>query len=191
MRVTGRAIGACMLLAFALAGCPKSSDDGTKPAPSASAAASIAAPQASAAPAASGAAAGPGTGGAAAASFAGTYSLAPAAMYIPDHKDWERVKQAKDDPSKLVGDGALAIAVDGSGRVSGTIDTGPAGPAVIDGSLVDGEIRGLVRRKDPSDNGLTGTIVATRSGDELTGKLSLAEANAAIVREGKITMKKK
>ncbi|MDF2696193.1 MAG: hypothetical protein K0S65_4576 [Labilithrix sp.] len=83
-------------------------------------------------------------------------------MYIPQAKDWASVKQAKDDPTKHVGEGALSLAVDGDGKVTGTIDSGPAGPGVIDGSVIDGELRGVVRRKDPKDEGLTGTFLSDR-----------------------------
>jgi hypothetical protein len=112
-------------------------------------------------------------------------------MYIPESKDWSSVKQAKDEPSKHVGEGALSLNVDPTGRITGTVDTGPAGPALIDGTVIDGELRGAVRRKDPADNGLTGTFIGKPTGDTVAGILSLAEANAAIVREGKFSLKKK
>lgn len=127
----------------------------------------------------------------AAASYGGTYSVAPASFYIPAAKDYASVKQVKDDPSKHVGDGALTVGIAADGRVSGTIDAGPAGPAVIDGMKVGDEIRGTVRRKDPSDDGLTGTLSGKVSGDAIEGTLALAEAHAAIVREGKFTLKKR
>ena len=69
--------------------------------------------------------------------------------------------------------------------------SGPAAPAVIDGALMGSEIRGNVRRKTLTDDGLTGTLVAKLSGDTVEGTLSLAEANAAIVRDGKLSLKKK
>lgn len=186
-----------MILAVGLGGCPKS-EDGNKAAPSASASArkdpnvgASAAPQVSdSGSAASDSGSSTGTS-AKAASYSGTYSLTPAPMYIPATKDWNNVKQAKDDPSKHVGEGKLSLEVDANGRVSGTLDAGPAAPAVIDGSLVNGEIRGVVRRKDPADEGLTGTFVGTLSGDEVSGTIALAESNAAIVREGKLSLRKK
>jgi len=176
-----------LLLLVGVVGCSKSSDP-PKGAPSASAptpAVSSNAPVASA----SGSAAAPTAAGAAKA-FSGSYSLAPASLHIGDSKDYSNVKQAKDDPSKLVGDGTLTLNVEGD-KVTGTVDSGPASPAVIDGSVVDGEIRGNVRRKDPKDDGLTGTLMAKLAGEAAEGKLSLAESNAAILREGKLTLKKK
>jgi hypothetical protein len=125
------------------------------------------------------------------ASYSGTYSIAPAKMYIPNAKDYASVKQAKDDPTKHVGEGALTLQVDAEGHVTGTIDSGPASPALIDGSLVEEEIRGTIRRKSPSDEGLTGTFTGKISADSVEGKLALAEANAAVVRDGKLSLKKK
>ncbi len=112
-------------------------------------------------------------------------------MYIPDTKDYARVKQAPDDPAKHVGEGTITLAVDAEGIVSGTIDSGPAAPAIVEGRVIDGELRGNVRRKDPADSGLTGTLVATQAGGAVEGKLSLAESSAAVVREGKLSLKKK
>lgn len=169
-----------------LAGCPKSGEGGDKPAPSASA--SVATP-ASAQMAAS-ASASASAAASKAASYGGKYTLTPANYYIPSTKDYASVKQAKDDPSKHVGEGTLTLSVDETGRVSGTVDSGPAAPAIIDGALVDGEIRGNVRRKDPADHGLTGTLVAKITGDTAEGTLSLAEAHAAVVREGKLSLEK-
>jgi hypothetical protein len=171
---------------LSLGGCSK--DRGAaKPAPSDSVAAIASAPPIAEA----GPAAGTPASSGGAVSYAGTYSISPRALYIPPSKDYGRVAQAKDDPAKHVGDGALSLAIDAEGRVSGAIESGPAAPAIIDGSLVDGEIRGNVRRKTPSDDGLTGTLLATVNADAVEGTLSHAEAHAAIVREGKLALKKK
>jgi hypothetical protein len=125
------------------------------------------------------------------ASFTGSYTLAPGQLHIPDSKDYAHVKQAKDDPSKLVGPGTLTLNVTAEGKVTGEMETGPAAPALISGSVVDGEIRGFVRRKTPSDDGLTGTIVAKVAGAGGEGKLTLAEGNASILREGNVTLSAK
>lgn len=174
--------------AFVLAGCPKSDENKGAPAASSSAAAS-AAPATSASATATDAGA-PSTANAAT-SYTGTYSVSPGAYYIPSSKDYANVKRGKDDPTQHVGEGTLALEVGTDGKVTGTVETGPAGPGVIEGSVIDGEIRGFIRRKDPSDQGLTGTFSAQQSGDTVEGKLSLAEANAASVREGKLSLKKK
>lgn len=180
---------ACLALLFSV-GCGKSGES-DKAAPSAST--STKAPLASSASTDSGAstATTATTATGKASSYAGTYSVSPAKIYIPSAKDYASVKQAKDDPTKHVGDGSLTLMVDANGHVTGTIDSGPASPALVDGSLVESEIRGTVRRKEPNDHGLTGTLVGKISGESVEGTLSLAEANASIVREGKLALKKK
>lgn len=126
------------------------------------------------------------------ASYSGTYSLVPATVYIPTTKDYANVKQVKDDPSKHVGDGTLTVSIDAAGTVSGTIDTGPAAPARIEGTLVADEIRGMVRRTDTTDDGLTGTFFCKLApADAPTGNLALTAATAAIVRSGTISLKRK
>ena len=170
-----------MALVVLVTACSKTADKETPPAPSAS----VVTPAASAAPKASASSA-PATATGAATAYAGTYSLAPAAFYIPDTSGWNGVKQVKDDPSKSMGDGEISLSVDPTGKVTGAIESGPASPAVIDGQLVEDEIRGNIRRKTP-DDGLTGTIVAKPAGD---GKMALADGTSAIVREAKLTLKK-
>ena len=127
-----------------------------------------------------------------AATYAGKYTTTAGTLHIPsDNKDYKGVKQAPDDGSKHVGEGSMTVSVDGAGRVSGAIEAGPASPAVIDGVLSDGEIRANVRRKDPTDNGLTGTLQAKLAGANVEGVMKLAESNAAIVREAKVSLTKK
>jgi hypothetical protein len=194
--VRGAPLVFALVLALALTGCPKSGK-GDKPAPSASSSVATtrvdlgARPGAEAGtPTAGGASAKPAATGQAS-SYGGTYSVASGKMYISETKEFAGVKQAKDDPAKHVGDGNLSLSVDVDGRVTGTIDSGPASPAVIDGRVSGTDLRANVRRKDPADDGLTGTLDGKVSGDTVEGKLSLAESTAAIVREGKLALKKK
>lgn len=178
---------ATLCAALALAGCPKSEkpENESHPTPSSSSSSSAPPPKVSASAASPAAAPGKAT------SYSGTYSLAPGKYYISESKEFSGVKPPKDDTSKLVGEGTVTIAVDAAGAVTGTIDTGPASPAVIDGRLIGTDLRGQVRRKDPSDNGLTGVLAAVASDDGATGTLSLAESTAAVVRDGKLTLKRK
>jgi hypothetical protein len=178
-----------LALLMALAACKK---DDAPPAPLASGTGTTSDAGATNAPNATGKGdAGATSATAQAASFQGTYTAKPATLYIPDQKDWSAVKQPKSDDALLVGDGTLTLAVGEDGRVTGTIDTGPAAPAVIDATKSDGEIRGTVRRKNPSDDGLTGVVLAKVEGTKLTGKLTLAGGNAATLREAAFTAEKK
>ncbi|MBX3229728.1 MAG: hypothetical protein KIT84_05290 [Labilithrix sp.] len=171
----------CLAALVALAGCPKK-EEATKEVD----AGAVVATDAAAGPADAGAAEPASTK----ATWSGPYTLAPGTLSIPTgNKDYAGVKQFKDDPSKHMGDGKIELTVDGE-KVAGTIE-GAAGPAIIEGSVVDGEIRGVVRRKDPKDDGLTGTIAAKIAGASAEGTLNLADGTTAIVREAKITLTKK
>jgi hypothetical protein len=172
------------LLVLLLSGCPK-------PAPTTNAdAAAPASPSSSVVTASSGASsASPAS--TAPSSYAGKYAAEPATLYIPQEKDWAHTKQAKDDPSKLVGEGTLSFTIDPAGRVEGTIDSGPASPAILHGSL-DGEtLSATIRRKDPTDEGLYGTATAKLKGKSVEGVLKLSDARAALLREAKFTAERK
>lgn len=186
------ALGALLVLLPSF-GCDKARE-GTKPAPSVSVPPDGATLVGSSSPRSTHSAwppATPAPSSRSASSYSGTYSLSPGRLHIPDAKDYAGVKQAKDDPSKHVGEGVLSLAVDSDGRVRGTIDSGPASPALIDGTLVQGQIRGTIRRKDPRDEGLTGTLEGKVTADIVDGELALSEASAAIVRQGKLSLKKR
>jgi len=122
--------------------------------------------------------------------YAGKYSVTLGKMYVPDQKDWSSVK-FKNDETKLLGDGEITLVVDGTGRVSGGTEAGPLGASVVDGTSDGTTLTATIRRKDPSDEGLTGTLVAKIAGDALDGTMKLAESNAAVVREAKLEAKAK
>jgi hypothetical protein len=122
--------------------------------------------------------------------YAGKYSVAMGRMYVPDQKDWSAVK-FKNDETKLLGEGEITLAVDGAGRVSGSTEAGPLGASILDGTSDGTSLTATVRRKDPTDEGLTGTLVAKIAGDALDGTMKLAESNAAVVREAKLEAKAK
>ncbi|MCA9590719.1 MAG: hypothetical protein KC657_35710, partial [Myxococcales bacterium] len=59
------------------------------------------------------------------------------------------------------------------------------------GMLMDGVVTGTISRKDPSDEGLTGTLHGKRQGDAITGTMRLAGGYAQKVREARFELKKK
>jgi hypothetical protein len=122
--------------------------------------------------------------------YAGKYTVSAGKMYVPEQKDWSSVK-FKNDETKMLGDGEITLSVDGAGRVSGSTEAGPLGASVLDGTSDGTTLTATVRRKDPSDEGLTGTLVAKIAGDALDGTMKLAESNAAVVREAKLEAKAK
>jgi hypothetical protein len=126
----------------------------------------------------------------AAGTYEGEYDAATGTLYIPDEKDWANVKWKGDDGG-LTGKGALSLQIVEGGRVEGTSTGGPLGDAVVSGVLMDGVVTGTVSRKDPSDEGLTGTLHGKRDGDSIKGTMRLAGGYAHKVREAKFELKKK
>ncbi|MCL2723439.1 MAG: hypothetical protein FWD69_03290 [Polyangiaceae bacterium] len=118
--------------------------------------------------------------------FNAKYTIVPGTMYVPSGKDWPSVK-LKDDVSKMVGDGTLSFTVHADGRISGASEDGPLGKTILDGTMRDNTLTATIRRADLHDEGLTGTLVAERTGDKVEGTMKLSEWNAAIVREGTIS----
>jgi hypothetical protein len=181
------------LASLALVACPNkdAAQDAGKPAASMSASAPASVTVATAGDAAPGAAEGGAASTAGEAAYAGTYEAKPATLYIPEHQDWKNTKQAKDDPAKHVGDGNLTIDVGSDGRVTGTVDSGPASPGLISGLVEGTRLTATIRRKEAGDQGLTGSILGTVEGGQITGTVKLSDATAAILREGKVSAKKK
>jgi hypothetical protein len=180
------AVGGLLTL-LVLTGCPKKTEE-TKAeagAPSTSASTSTSTSADGEAPTAAKA----GAAGAAS-SFKGKYTVAAGTMYVPEAKDWASVK-FKNDDSKLLGDGELSLAIDAAGRVTGSSEGGPLGAAVIEGKSDGQTLAATVRRKDPADDGLTGTLLATVAGDKVDGTMKLAEFNAAVVRTATFSVTKK
>jgi hypothetical protein len=110
----------------------------------------------------------------------GTYKSASGELYIPP--DWKNVRwNVKETPSGI-GEGAMTLSVDpSSGRALGSLD-GPLGPGIVDGLLSEGKLTAIVARKDPADQGFTGTLVGSMSGDHAEGTMSLSLAEASAVR---------
>jgi hypothetical protein len=91
----------------------------------------------------------------------------------------------------MVGDGTFTLAVDGAGRVTGTIDSGPAQGALVDGTVEGGNVAGTVRVKNAGEEGLHGSLTGKMSGDAIEGTMKLADNNASILRDVKFTATKR
>jgi hypothetical protein len=185
--MTRGALVLAMLALSALTGCPKSKETSAgdagagQPAASASASASASGSGSATASASASAAA---TG--APTEWAVKYTITPGTLYIPDGKDWSHTK-FKNEPDKYLGAGSLTLTVEPSGRVTGTSEGPPLGEAILDGHREGDALTATVRRKDPGDFGLTGTLDAKIAGDKLEGTMNLADTHAEAVREAKIT----
>ncbi|HEY1696451.1 MAG TPA: hypothetical protein VGG39_30020 [Polyangiaceae bacterium] len=163
---------------LALAACSKSSGD-VAPAAAGSAPAAASASSAAAAPSSSAAAASSG-GAAASSSWAGSYKSAAASISVPP--EWKKVHWSDTKSTEGIGDGAMALAIDGAtGHVTGTLE-GPLGPATLDGASADGTVSATLVRKDPGDHGFGGTLLATVTGDKLEGTMNLSLGTGGVVR---------
>ena len=178
---------AAALIGLSLA-CSKP-QDGAQPAGSA-------APQASATPSAQGSAAasaapaGSGSAGATAKGQASSYdgkytTTALATISVPEGSKWKG-----EDSQDGVGEGKLALAVDGEGRVTGTYE-GALGAGTADGQVQGDTLTATLRPKDPAAPGFYGTVLAKIAGDKVDGTLAASRGNAGLVREGKLSLAKK
>lgn len=123
--------------------------------------------------------------------FEGTYTTTPGTLYIPTGpSEYKMTKQAPDDGG-LLGPGTLSLTVAPDGRVSGASTAGPLGDAVLEGVLEGDRLTASIRRKDPSDDGLTGTLVGTVHDGKLEGSMELANGNAGTLREAKLVAAQK
>ena len=96
--------------------------------------------------------------------------------------DWKKVHWSDTQTTAGIGDGTMALTVDGaSGHVSGTVD-GPLGPATLDGLVADGNLAATLRRKDPTDQGFTGTVLGSITGDHGDGTMNVSLGLASALR---------
>lgn len=115
--------------------------------------------------------------------YEASYKVTAGTMYIPTSKDWSSAKFKNDDTS-LLGDGSLTLEVDGDDMVTGSTSTGPLGAGVITGRVENKTLTATLRRKDPKDMGLTGTMVGSFTDKGLEGTMQLADATSSAVRVG-------
>jgi hypothetical protein len=120
--------------------------------------------------------------------WTGAYDSEVGSFYVVDGGEWAGVNWRGDDASVGLGNGSMSLSLDRStGEVRGTGD-GPIGNVIFTGALVRDAILLTVSRKDPLDRGLTGTAVATVSGNRIAGTMRLAVADARVIRQGTLTL---
>jgi hypothetical protein len=178
-----------MLLTITFCLCASACDNGQTagPAPS-SAPQAPSAPQVPSArhsPAASAVAGASANGAAASVNWIGSYKSETGTLYVPtdvaNGKEWKTVKWRGDVSGAGLGDGPITLAVDPSGRVSGTL-AGPLGPALVNGLLAGDTLTASVTRQTPSDGGFVGTLVASVADGKLTGTIKVSQREASVIR---------
>jgi hypothetical protein len=118
--------------------------------------------------------------------WTGAYKSAPGTLTIP--ATWKNVEWHPVETTAGLGDGTIALAVDGaSGRVAGTLD-GPLGPATLDGLVAGTTLNATVRRTDPGDHGFSGTLSGTVADGHASGTIHVALAEASALRAATFEM---
>jgi hypothetical protein len=118
----------------------------------------------------------------------GRYKSEQGSFFVPDASEWSGVKWRGDDAGAGLGEGTLELEIDSaSGTVVGTT-SGAVGDTRVTGTIVGKEIMATLRRKDPSDRGFTGTLLATRSGEAVTGTMRLSPGDAHVIREATFSL---
>ena len=124
----------------------------------------------------------------AATTLSGTYKSEPAALYIPTAPDWKGVRWTVKETPLGIGEGPITLTINAAtGRVTGAID-GPLGPGVIDGFARDGTLTATVARKDPSDRGFVGTLMASVESGRADGTMSLSLSEASAIRQASFAL---
>jgi hypothetical protein len=171
-----------------LAACGKSQESGAGGGPGESASATTSATPTPAASSAAPATSAPAAGAAAAGatSWHGTYKSAPGTMTVAPA--WKKGHWSNAPSGAGLGDGPITLAIDGATRrVTGTVD-GPLGTATIDGVADEGKLTASVARKDPSDRGFTGTLMATVAADKIEGTMNVVPGQAGELRTVTFTL---
>jgi hypothetical protein len=119
--------------------------------------------------------------------WTGQYDSQPGTLSVPDGAEWKGVKFRGDDAGEAIGKGNLKITIDPDGQAHGEGD-GPFGPFVVAGTLAENILTFSVRRKDPSDMGLTGTGRGTVTADKLEGSIHASKATANVIREATFSL---
>jgi hypothetical protein len=110
--------------------------------------------------------------------WTGTYAATTGSLFVPD---WTGVKFRGEDASVGLGEGAMNVTLDASGRATGTLD-GALGAITIDGVLREAAFSATLVAVDRA-KGFSGTAIGTRDGDAITGTMRLSLPTGNVIRE--------
>jgi hypothetical protein len=120
------------------------------------------------------------------AGWRGSYKSTAGVLYVP--ADWKNVHWNVKESAAGLGEGTMALTIDPvSGRVRGTLD-GPLGPATVDGFASDRKLTATIARRDPTDQGFTGTLIGSVGGDSAEGTMNVSPADASAIRTAMFTL---
>lgn len=128
--------------------------------------------------------------------WAGHYTAAPGSLYVPEGPEWQGVRFRGEDASVGIGDGEMTVAIDPTGRASGSVE-GPIGPMHVDGVMTtdgaDASTPAFEASLLPGDGGasFSGTAIGERTGDRLAGTIRVSLPTANVIREARFTLDRK
>jgi hypothetical protein len=93
------------------------------------------------------------------------------------------VKWRGDDAGEGLGEGSISLTIDTGAHVVTGLADGPIGDVLLSGAVDDGKVTASVRRKNATDRGLTGTLIATLTAERVEGMMRLSFGDAHIIRE--------
>ena len=94
-----------------------------------------------------------------------------------------------DDAGVGLGDGTLAVSVDPSGRVQGTL-AGPLGPLRVTGALEGSSFSAALVSSEPSE-GFYGTAAGTLADGGIAGTMRLSLPTGNVLREAPFALERK
>jgi hypothetical protein len=120
------------------------------------------------------------------AGWRGSYKSTAGVLYVP--ADWKDVHWNVKESAAGIGEGTMVLTIDPvSGRVLGVLD-GPLGPATVDGFASDRKLAATISRRDPTDQGFTGTLIGSLGGDSANGTMNVSPADASAIRTAMFTL---
>lgn len=124
--------------------------------------------------------------------FSGEYDAVAGTLYVPDGGDYAGVKFRGLTSDQGLGKGTLRIDIDALGRATGSLD-GALGALTLSGALTDKTIlTARLAPAAPTSGGYYGTVTAVLSpAGELTGSLNVSLHDASLIREAKLSLKRK
>jgi hypothetical protein len=94
----------------------------------------------------------------------------------------------EDDGQRASGKGTLVCSVTPEGIASGQAE-GPLGELLVSGVADEQGLRLSLSPKGDDPNGFRGTLLATRTGEQVTGTLSASSGDSLTVRKAKVELR--
>lgn len=117
--------------------------------------------------------------------WSGTYEAALERVVLPvgGIRAWK-----EDDGAAGAGKGTLSVEVSADGSARGEA-TGPLGAQTLRGIADEHGLRLTLAPKEPDVRGFSGTLVAAKSADRVTGQLRASSGDSLVVRKASVELR--